>query len=170
MIEEEEAPMSEYVEEMLKEAREELVRADGKAALIVAASGVAIGALLGGFLAGSWEPSDLSNSVEWLWWLGVLLAAYGLYRLARSVYPQTKRKGSAPAVLAFYGDVNRFTGDLAALKQRLIESAVNAEDRQVDQLRQVSGIVGAKYCAIKTGLLMLGVATVLCTAAALLGG
>jgi MFS family permease len=161
--------VSEYVEDMLREAREELVRADGKAALILAASGVAVGALLGGFLAGSWQPFDLSNSIEWLWWVGVVLAAIGLYRLACSVYPQTRRKGPEPEVLAYYVDVNRFKGDLAALKEKLAESAARAEDRQVDQLRQVCGIAGDKYAGIKAGLFLLGAAAVLCTVAALLG-
>jgi len=40
--------MTEYVQEMLKEAREELVQADSKAALILASSGVALDALTGG--------------------------------------------------------------------------------------------------------------------------
>lgn len=162
--------MTEYIQEMLKEAREELVRADAKASLILASSGVVLGALMAGLLAGSWEPSDLGNSIEWLWWLGAAVAGYGLYRLAKSVYPQTNRKGEAPAVLAYYGDINNVTGDLATLKQKLAESSAQASDRHVDQLRQVSKIVGAKYAGIKTGLLMLGVAAVLCAAAVLIGG
>ena len=162
--------MTEYVQEMLREAREELVRADAKASLVLASSGVALGALMAGLLAGSWGPSDLGNSIEWLWWLGAVAAGYGLYRLAKSVYPQTDRKGDAPTVLAYYGDINKETGDLATLKQRLAESSAQASDRHVDQLRQVSKIVGEKYAGIKTGLLMLGVAAVLCAAAVLIGG
>lgn len=162
--------MTEYVQEMLTEAREELVRADAKAALILASAGVALGALMAGLLAGSWAPSDLDNSIEWLWWLGAVAAGYGLYRLAKSVYPQTDRRGEAPTVLAYYGDVNKETGDLAALKQKLVESSAQASDRHVDQLRQVSQIVGAKYAGIKAGLLSLGVAAVLCAGAVLLGG
>ena len=162
--------MTEYVQEMLREAREELVRADAKASLVLASSGVALGALMAGLLAGSWGPSDLGNSIEWLWWLGAVAGGYGLYRLAKSVYPQTDRKGEAPTVLAYYGDINKETGDLATLKQRLAESSAQASDRHVDQLRQVSKIVGEKYAGIKTGLLMLGVAAVLCAAAVLIGG
>lgn len=162
--------MTEYVQEMLKEAREELVRADAKASLILASSGVAIGALMAGLLAGSWGPSDLDNRIEWLWWLGASAAGYGLYRLAESVFPRTDRKGEAPAVLAYYGDINKETGDLATLKQKLADSSAHAQDRYVDQLRQVSRIVGAKYAGIKMGLLMLGVAAVLCALAVLIGG
>src|SRR5262245_8921031 len=66
-----------YLVDLLKEAREELARADSKAALLLAATGVAVGALLAGLIGGKWMPFSLDNRVEWLWWFGVASVASG---------------------------------------------------------------------------------------------
>lgn len=59
--------MHEYARDLLDDTQEELVRADSKAALILAAAGVAFGALLAGLLSRDWEPFALDNRVEWAW-------------------------------------------------------------------------------------------------------
>ncbi len=160
-----------YVRVMLTEAREELVRADGKAGLLLAASGVGLGALLGGLLSRDWTPFSLDNTAEWLWWLGVAAAGYGLYRLGRSVWPRTVRKGPPPGVVAYYGDVNKFEGrPTAEVRAALQASAQDPSSRLVDQLREVSRIVGVKYAGIRAALVALPVAALTCAAAVVISG
>jgi len=57
-------------ETMLREAREELSRADGKSSLLLAAVGVVVGAVAAAVVAGEWSPFDLSPFIQWLWWAG----------------------------------------------------------------------------------------------------
>ena len=86
-------PMGErYLADLLADTREELTRVDSKAALLLAASGVIIGALLAGFFGGRWTPFDLSSKVQWLWWLGAASAAFGLFSIAAAVYPNIHQR------------------------------------------------------------------------------
>ena len=57
----------EYGIALLDATREELVRADSKAALLLAGAGVGVSALLNGLMSGRWTPTVLDNRVEWLW-------------------------------------------------------------------------------------------------------
>lgn len=160
-----------YVQALLTETREELVRADGKAGLLLAAAGVALGALMGGLLSNDWTPFSLDNRIEWLWWLGALSAGVGLVRLVGAVWPRTGRKGPPPGVVAYYGDVHRYAGrPTAELRAALAASAADAPDRLVDQLREVSRIVVDKYAGVKAALVALPIAAVLCTVAVAVSG
>ena len=47
-----------YTTSLLSSAREEIDRADSKASILLAASGVATGALLAGLMAGNWTPLE----------------------------------------------------------------------------------------------------------------
>ena len=51
---------------LLAEARAEIGRADQKAAILLAAIGVAAGAAIGGSLGGKWGPGSIPDAVEWL--------------------------------------------------------------------------------------------------------
>lgn len=151
---------------VLAAAREELTRADGKASLLLAVIGVVMGALLAALLAGSWDPSQLSNAVEWLWWLGVLAAVAGVAALGFAVYPRTRPKGLRPTMIAYFGDVVATpASDLEAL---LEETAKSPRDGALDQLRQVSGIVHRKYQAIRVALWALAGGAIACGVAVLI--
>lgn len=92
--------------QILREAREELGRADGKAGLLLAAAGVGIGAVLAGLLAQDWDPAKLHDSVEWLWWIGTIAGLCGPVALSCAVWPRTTyRKNRNPKKVAFFGDV-----------------------------------------------------------------
>lgn len=164
-------PLSEQAraqaETVLQAAREELTRADGKASLLLASTGVVIGALLAALLAGSWQPSDISNGIEWLWWLGVAAAAAAVGCLGKAVYPNTNYRGSTPDVIAFFGDVTATPE--TQLRERL-EHAVtrDADAALLDQLSAVSSIVDTKYWHTKTAIWLLAVGSALCALAVLL--
>src|SRR5690242_8638023 len=84
-------PTTSYLADLLKDTREELARADSKAALLLAGTGVVVGAVLAGLLGGRWTPFSLDNRVEWIWWLGVGSAAAGIFSIAAAVYPRIHR-------------------------------------------------------------------------------
>jgi len=153
---------------ILAAAREELTRADGKAALLLAASGVAIGALMAALLAGAWSPSDIANGVEWIWWLGAVVATAGVGGLGYAVFPRTTYRGKdrPPELIAYYGDVVKTPKD--DLADRLTETAASDGSSLVDQLVSVSNIVDKKYLGIQIGLIGLAGAAILCAASVLL--
>lgn len=153
-----------YGDDVLREVREELGRADGKASILLAAFGVAGGALVAALLANSWSPSQLDDRFEWIWWLGIASAICSLAFLAASVYPRTRRKDASSVVgPMYYGDV------VAMDKKALSRSLDNPPaDRLADQIFEISHIVAKKYQFLRWGLLSAGAAGVFCLVAALL--
>jgi hypothetical protein len=144
-----------YASSLLNSAREEIDRADAKASILLAASGVAAGALLAGLVAGNWTPLELQMKIQWVWWLGVFQAAAGTFLLALAVYPREQINDSEiPWAVIFYGDVlaYRSTTQLVGALER---SAKTRIERTADQLRRVSVIVDRKYRLVRRGLLML---------------
>lgn len=158
--------IADYRKEFLRATREELVRADAKAALLLAAAGIAVGALLNGLLNGRWSPNDLTNEVEWVWWLGASAVALAVVALGTAVYPQTRRVGRAPTKAAYYGDVVQLERD--ELDAALRGAAADLAESVVDQIYQVSTIVARKYARIRFALAAFAGGAALCTLAILL--
>lgn len=137
-----------YLEMLLAATREELVRADTKASILLAASGVVLGALFAALLAGDWSPSVLDNRVEWIWWLAVLMAASGVIALAMAVYPKTiSRKQRPISTLTYFGDVGSLT--TAGVKNRIQAMIDTNGSLEADQIVQIAPIVVQKYAYIK---------------------
>jgi Family of unknown function (DUF5706) len=156
-----------YAAAVLAAAREELGLADHKAEVLVAGTGVAVGALVAGLLAGNWSPFELANGVEWLWWVGVVCSAGAIACLGSSLYPRTRRRGDSSGIVAYYADVLAYpaTNDLVAALHR---SASSGTGSMADQLRQVSRIVACKYRLIQVALWLLTAAVLCCTTAVLI--
>lgn len=153
-------------ESILSETREELARADNKAALTLAAIGIVIGALLAAFVAGQWTPRNLAMCVEWLWWLGAAAGATGVAFLVAAVYPSTRyRRKRDPDIVAYFGDV--VGAPREALRKRLTATAKKSDSRVIDQLVIVSSIVDRKYKKIQGGLWSIAFCGALCTTAVL---
>jgi hypothetical protein len=151
-----------YATSLLSNAREEIGRADAKASILLAASGVVTGALLAGLIAGTWTPLRMHVAAQWLWWLGTGEAAVGIWCLAWAVYPRNPRRDSGhPWAVGYYGDVVGFH-TTAQLVTALHLSAETNTERVADQLRHVSRIVSRKYRLIRWGMRMLfmGVLTI----------
>jgi hypothetical protein len=154
-------------EELLKHVREELTRADAKSSLLLSAVGVAIGALIGGLLAGDWSPFELGNAVEWLWWLGVATATVAIFKLACAVYPVTVIEGRVPPPFpAYFKDVLSYES-VESLQAALERGGGEGASFVADQLMSISKIVDRKYAAIQMAMRLLGVAAGCCTAAVL---
>jgi Family of unknown function (DUF5706) len=150
---------------LLAETREELVRVDGKAQLLLAASGVVIGLLLNRVLGSDWSPSDLAGWAQALWWLGVSAAGIALGLLGRAVFPHVTSASKGRA---------RFFGDVAAHAHASeLTATVNVEarggKRELDQLIELSGAMRLKYRAIQAAILALAAAVIMVAASAVLG-
>lgn len=160
-------PTTIYLADLLTDTREELTRADSKAALLLAATGVAVGALLAGFLGGKWTPFDLDHRVEWLWWVGVGSSAAGIFSIAAAVYPRIGRRGAPhPEVPAYYGDVAECK-DIEMFREAIAQ-APSPQKRLIDQTFQVSRIVQRKYVLLRRGLRCLFLAILACVTAVLI--
>jgi len=143
---------SALVESLLREAREELGRADNKASILLAASGVVVGALIAAVLAGSWSPSELSVLTAYIWWVACGFLVAGIALLGVAIYPRTRRASKLPDFVAYFGDVvvlSRRTD----LERALAKTARGLGDRDVDQLELISGIVSTKYNYLRLALI-----------------
>jgi hypothetical protein len=150
-------PIIDYSKSLLTETREELVRADNKASILLAASGVALGALLAAILGGDWTPFQLDVRVQWLWWVGSVSAAVAIYWLGSAVYPRIRAKGTRPKIVAYYGDVVE-ARDRERVAELLEGSSLNPQDRLLDQIIQISNTVQTKYLAIRKAMWHLSLA------------
>jgi len=154
-------------ETILREAREELSRADEKSSLLLAAAGVVLGAIVAAVVAGDWSPFDLRPSVQWLWWAGSTAGIASLVAFAYSVYPRTTYRGQRPpSIVAYYGDVVSTPED--QLEERLVETATAAGSRSLDQLKIISEIVDKKFRGIQIGLWLIAASTFACVVAVVL--
>ena len=153
-------------EGLLKDAREELGRADGKATTLMSASGVIIGVLLAGAIAGRWNPTDL-GLWQLLWWPGTAVGLAGVVAFAAAVWPRISHEKPKDEV-AYFGHVVQYekVEDFEAALNRAASSP--SKDRTVDQLFVISKIVQKKYQLIQLGMKLLGVALVLCVLAVVL--
>lgn len=157
----------EYAYKLLANTREELVRADAKAALLLATGGIAGSALLNGLLGGRWTPFQLVNSVEWLWWIGLLSAVGAVLSLACGVYPRTRGKGIRPELASYYGDVVGISRD--QLLFGIVQVNDHIDSALVDQIYQIAHIVERKYKCMRVAIWAFGAGAVLCTTSVLLG-
>ncbi len=158
----------EYLGGVLSETREELARADGKAALLLAAIGVATGALLAALMGGKWSPFDVRNGMEWAWWLGALSLAASAAHLALAIFPRTASTRTGDDAPSFFGDFAGY-GSPAELGVALrYRDRSEAYDRAAQQLFAVSTIVKRKYELVQRAIVLLGIAAVLCLGTALL--
>lgn len=152
--------------QVLTEAREELARADNKAALLLAAIGVVAGALLAALLAQSWSPAVLSDTIEWLWWVGVIAVLAAIGALASAVYPRTTYRGAKSSFISFFGDVVATTD--GELEGKLEATAAKPRKVLIDQLIAISHIVDQKYRRIQFALWALVVGGVACLVSVLI--
>lgn len=155
-------PATDYLRDLLKDTRTDLNLADSKAAVLLASSGVAVGALLAGLLGRGWTPLDLDVRVQWLWWLGVCSAACGIFLMAATIYPRIYRRNvTRPEMPTFYWDVAAFK-DVNEFRYA-IQQTPNAQERLIDQTFLLSHIVARKYVLLRYGLCFLFTAIIACT-------
>jgi Family of unknown function (DUF5706) len=153
-----------YLTDLHANTREDLGRADSKAALLLAAIGVVIAALVGGITSSHWSPMSMGTGEQALWWAGVAAAAVSMVLISASVYPRINRRGTPAAGLpTFYGDVAAYP-DIDAFR-RDISNAPDVTERLIYQTYVLARVVRAKYVLLRRGLLSFLVAIMACTLA-----
>lgn len=98
-----------YKEALLAETREELQKADTKASILLAASGIVLGALVTALAAGTWTPSDLAHhDARWSALVAIIIAAFGLCFLEAAVMPRLRSREMAREQLHYFGNVQAY--------------------------------------------------------------
>ncbi|MFJ1582495.1 Pycsar system effector family protein [Streptomyces sp. NPDC088197] len=146
------------------ETREELVKADGKAGLVLSCLGAALATLLGALTTGNLAPQHYSPLPQALFWAGCATWIPAFLFLGMVIAP---RLGPSRAMRAHYfGDVNatRSTTFLADAVRR-----TDISDRDLQQLERLSHIVSVKYRCVRYGMLWSAAFVILTTAGFLLG-
>ena len=156
-----------YLQDLLRDTREDLALADSKAGLMLASSGVAVGALLAGLLGGTWTPVDLDARVQWIWWIGECSVAGGILSVATAVYPRARRRQLAsPEFPTYYGDIARL--DSVEALRTAIGATPDLELRLLDQVFVLARTVQTKYTLLRRGLWLFLLALIACTSAVLI--
>lgn len=157
-----------YRELLLRETREELARADTKASILLAASGIALAALLSRGNAAPWYPEKLTHqAARVLVWIALGALLVGVTAVGSAVKPRLRTRHDKPAKPQYFADVEAYRpewwkrrGRKQLLRERRSEfaktvaamSANDTEERMNDQIWTLSHIAFRKYQLIKVGI------------------
>lgn len=133
---------------MLAEARVEVSYADHKASMVLAALGIGFGAVLGGLLAGDWEPADQGDGTA-AWWIAAALAFGAVVTAGAAVWPRYPRRPGKN--LDYWGDIARLP-TYEMFVRRLSDEGLSDVERTRRQLWTLSQIVATKYLLIRVSL------------------
>ncbi|MGW2225422.1 Pycsar system effector family protein [Streptomyces formicae] len=156
-------------ERLLAEMRNEIARADAKAAVLVTALGVMSGVFSGLTARSQWTPAALSVTGGVTWWTGVLALALTLLALLMAVLPRYGTGKWAPgAPLSYFGDIQRASrgGHLA---EALIDTERDPTADVIAALSVTSRIAVRKHQWVRTGLITFAAASVLLPGSLLIG-
>jgi hypothetical protein len=171
-------------EMLLDETREELLRADSKASVLLSASGIIVSALLAAALASDWNPAAIADDrAEFLFWAGIGAGAIGVGLLGLAVKPRTRHHDNRES-LAYFGHVVQYSSrgifklrttrqrenatGRTELKQDLQLIGGNTFQRVVDQVWTLSRIVQRKYVLISYALWVFALGITACVVALVL--
>ncbi|NUH44241.1 hypothetical protein HUF15_47600 [Streptomyces samsunensis] len=159
----------EAVERLLGDLRAEIARADGKAAVLVAALGMTAGIITGLLANSAWAPGDLSAVGSLAWWTGILALALALFALLMTVLPRYGGTAWAPGrPLAYFSDIQR-AARLGRLATALDDTARAPVSGLLAALTETSRIATVKHQWIRTGLIAFCCGAVLLPGAVLAG-
>jgi hypothetical protein len=98
-----------YREALLRETREELQKADAKASILLAATGIAFSTLLTALGAGTWSPNKMQHEdARLLIWVSIFLGVLGIVLLGSAVKPRLRAKAMGPEKLHYFGNVRSY--------------------------------------------------------------
>jgi len=138
-------------ERLVSETRDEVRRADAKAAQWGAAFGAGAVAVLASWQAGMPWPGEHGGPVAWLVRGACGFAVAAVVALTLALIPRTGG-GADPRHLAYFGHVHRI-GDPDFVRQYLADSAVDTLPALVTQLCWLSRLAVIKYRYARLGIL-----------------
>jgi hypothetical protein len=150
------------VKDQLAETREEITRVDGKASILLAGAGVAVGVVVAGLIAGDLQIAKLALIVAVLGALAAAATLVGIGLLGAAIYPRCGK--------AEYGRARYFT-EVAAYDtldelRMALANDTHVGDRLLHQLLGLSKAVATKYALLRRGIRLLGLGIMLATGAA----
>lgn len=145
---------SDYVRRLLDETREEVVRADTKASIVLAGAGIVVGILLTGFVTGDVSLAGERWYVGFLVWVAGFTLVGGVVLVGLAVYPRTG--GADRGHGRWFAEIEQYGDDETALAAA-VQGDANDGGRDLHQARVLAGIVGRKYRLTKAGMWSLGV-------------
>lgn len=150
-----------YAGQLLAETREELTRADSKAATLFAGVGVVVAVVVGAVAGGEVDVSKLDTCWKFTVTLAAFLQGVGLAHLGMALHPRTTKALKGP--LHYYGDVRGYLDthgqpDARALRAAAAAVAADPAARDLEQFAVLAGVVRTKFGYIKVGLLASGLA------------
>lgn len=155
---------------LINEALEELGYEDAKAARLFAALSVAASAIVTGFFAGNWAPTNMTVAGQIVWYAGAATVVLAIGLVGGAVITRggrAQRRAGEPARLAFYGHAARHP-DVPTLTETL--RTVTPPGRQIDRVAErlwhVSRILRRKKRLLRFGLAVAAAGLALCIAAA----
>uniref|UniRef100_UPI0034DF6B2B Pycsar system effector family protein n=1 Tax=Streptomyces flavofungini TaxID=68200 RepID=UPI0034DF6B2B len=134
-------------ETLLSEAREEVMRADNKAGLMLASLGAALTVLLGAIGSGGLAPQQYAVVPQILLWLGCAACVPALALLGLAVTPRLGHPSSRHA--DYFGDA-RLTTSVPQLERTV--RGTDPRTRSLSQLAVLSRIAWIKYRCIRHAL------------------
>ncbi|HEV2859318.1 MAG TPA: Pycsar system effector family protein [Solirubrobacterales bacterium] len=155
-----------YAADLLLETREEIARADTKAAILFTAFGIAVAAILAGLIAGSWSPKDLDRGATVVFWVGSGSAFLAFTALGYALWPRIKHKNAAQTA-SYYLQIRKYDG-LSDLRTALKQGAESG-DRTVAQLKVTSDIAWRKFVGIRLAMVLYGFGVAACCGAVIFG-
>lgn len=137
-----------FVKTLLDETREEINRADTKASILLAGTGIAVAAVVAGFTGSEWTLAGERGLVQVLAVLAGALALVGVFSLGAAVFPRVGKPSIGRA--RYFMDHAQYPS-IPALMEAVGREYANAADRHVHQLRDLSVIVKCKYRLTQAG-------------------
>ena len=165
---EREAALQAYIEGMLRETREELVRADNKASILFASGGVILGAILAGILSGDWQPDDLDRGATEVFWLGAAVYVGALIAVGYSIWPRLKHDEAQGAAF-YFGDVREIGKRSRSALREALKRGAETPERATEQLLVISDIVWKKMMGIRATLVLAPFGLTICAGAVIFG-
>jgi len=163
-----EADPTAYKEALLRETREELQKADNKASILLAASGIVFAAVLTAATTIGWDPDRLTvPTARITLWVAIGLITVGIVLIAAAVKPRLRIESATHEEIDYFGDVEaywprwwQFRGrqkQIADARQRFVHALSSGHQRQRyrervdDQIWTLSHIAFRKYQLISYG-------------------
>ncbi|MFS1303504.1 hypothetical protein [Streptosporangium longisporum] len=160
----------EYVREALADARRRVRRENETAAVLLAVTGAAAGAVVTGVTTGHWRPGELPGQTGWLWWTGAFLWVMGLLVLGGSLCPPIANlAGRALERRRCY--LRGFTGRLRAAHGAEGEGPGGGPriDLIVLEIRRLNALADAKHRYIRRSVLLMLLSIAFCVLPTLVG-
>jgi hypothetical protein len=156
---------TEFCAQLLDETRHEIDRADAKASILLAGSGVAAGALVAGMASGDLDPTHARGLVQFACLVALALVIVGIIFLGTAVYPRIQ--GAAIGRARYFMDHAQYE-TVRDLRTAISKEAADPEGRHVQQLLHLSKIARRKYRCTRWGEVMVGAGLLTATGAAFL--